>query len=72
MPQDAEQAFEKVFARYGSNGVIERPCPSLVVVRRSKCKLEASCPMCLTSCPGGGLRGLLSCVTNEYIPEEKL
>eukprot|EP00439_Symbiodinium_sp_Y106_P079539 s558_g18.t1 len=41
---DAEQAFEKVFARYGSNGVIER----------------------------GGLRGLLSCATNEYIPEEKL
>ncbi|CAE7825909.1 UBP8 [Symbiodinium necroappetens] len=39
---EAEQAFEKVFARYGSNGVIER----------------------------GGLRGLLSCATNEYIPED--
>ena len=43
-PQEAEQAFEKVFARYGSNGVIERPCPSLLVVRRSRCKLESIVP----------------------------
>ncbi|CAE7616961.1 UBP5 [Symbiodinium natans] len=58
LTMDAEQAFEKIFARYSSNGVIER-----LALRQPKATLHVERL-------GGGLRGLLSCATNEYIPEE--